>query len=362
MEVSVIITIYNIERYLEKCLQSVIDLDDRIKEIICIDDGSTDGSYKIVEQYQQFDSRFKLVRKKNGGVSSARNCGIKEAKYDYIMFIDGDDFVLSDRLAELLDKLCVLGEVDAVWTGYERVDRNGMYSINTRFSVGVYDNQFINKKFIPSILGISYEKLYSWFKGEQLLNQNQEYSTVWRGLYSKKIIDKYTIYFNENVETGEDILFNWEYYTRVNSVYISNSNYYCYVWREGSLIQDNRKIKFFIAKKMLIEVRDLLSEELKKKGLPDYAGEYQGSLVLTKIQMALNLSKCHIRDYYKFYKLFKKYSSYSGIRNAYNGLSLYCAPLKYKIVLWMAKRNLDIFLFSGCFILNKLNVHIYPDE
>lgn len=361
MKLSVIITIYNIEKYLERCLKSVIRLDDRIREIICIDDGSIDNSCKIVEKYQLYDSRIKLIKKKNGGISSARNRGIIEASSDYIMFIDGDDYVLSDELTKFLDEICAFRDIEAVWTGYIRKDWNGIHSINTRFATGVYNNEFINKEFIPSILGISYEKLYSWFRGEKLLNQDQEFASVWRGVYSKRIIDKYNIYFNEKVRTSEDVLFNWEYYMQVKKIYISNQNYYCHVWRDGSLTQESNK-NFFKAKEKFIKERDFLNQKLKEKGLMDCAKEYQGSLVLIKIQMALSFSKCNVKEYLNFYKMYKNYSSYIGIRYAYSQLSLKNVPLKYWLVFWAPKKNLDTILFGACFILNRLNLHIYPDE
>ena len=93
MKVSIIVTVYNIEQYLDKCLQSLIKTGKDITEIICVDDGSTDKSYSIVREYKKKDSRIIGIHKENGGISSARNKGIQIASGDFLIFVDGDDYI-----------------------------------------------------------------------------------------------------------------------------------------------------------------------------------------------------------------------------------------------------------------------------
>ena len=93
MKVSVIIPVYNVEKYLCKCLDSVVNQTLRDIEIICVDDGSTDSSWEILKEYAQRDDRIKLIHKENGGLSSARNVAMQVAKGDYIGFIDSDDWI-----------------------------------------------------------------------------------------------------------------------------------------------------------------------------------------------------------------------------------------------------------------------------
>ena len=100
--VSVIIPIYNVENFVEKCIESILFQTIQNLEIILVDDGSSDGSGDICDVYAKKDARIKVIHKKNGGVSSARNMGISNATGEYICFVDGDDFVADDYIEYLL--------------------------------------------------------------------------------------------------------------------------------------------------------------------------------------------------------------------------------------------------------------------
>lgn len=100
--VSVIIPVYNVEAYIGECIESVIKQTYRKLEIIIIDDGTPDNSGKIAENYALADTRIKVIHKNNGGVASARNCGIREAKGEFIVFVDSDDWIAVDHVEHLL--------------------------------------------------------------------------------------------------------------------------------------------------------------------------------------------------------------------------------------------------------------------
>lgn len=100
-EVSIIVPVYNVASYLAKCLDSCINQNFTDMEIVCVNDGSTDSSVEILQAYSKFDSRIKIINKKNGGLSSARNAGIAEACGKYIMFVDSDDWISSDAVGKL---------------------------------------------------------------------------------------------------------------------------------------------------------------------------------------------------------------------------------------------------------------------
>lgn len=364
MKVSIIVAVYNIERYLEKCLQSLILTNDYVTEIICVNDGSNDLSVKIIRKYQKKDKRIFLLDKENGGLSSARNAGLKKATGDYLIFIDGDDYVEADAINKALDELNIITlneKIDAVWYGYFRDDWNGEHSVESIFEKRIYNQTEIWNVILPSIIGISLSKLYLWFDGG-LLHKNQEFPTVWRFIYSRQLIESHQIKFNENVKTGEDILFNWEYLIYSKKIIISDHKYYHYVWRQGSLTQ-NTPEHFYQSKRLLIEEREKLNTKLGKTVKKNYSKEYQGSLILTKIQMAIMLSKCTIKQIIDNYNRFVEYAKMEPIERAYSMLEIKKAPLKYKIPLYMAKTQwMNGILFFGCYILNKLGIHIYPDE
>lgn len=101
-KVSIIVPVYNVENYLSRCLNSLINQTLKDIEIICVNDGSTDGSSAILEEFAQKDSRIRIVNKENGGLSSARNEGLKYVTSDYVGFVDSDDWIEPDTYESAL--------------------------------------------------------------------------------------------------------------------------------------------------------------------------------------------------------------------------------------------------------------------
>lgn len=122
--VSVIVPVYNVEKYLEQCIESIIQQTYRSLEIIIVNDGSTDGSSEIARRYVGQDDRIILLEKKNGGLSDARNYGLDRAAGDYVMFIDSDDFIEADMVEYLL-KAIQKEDADIAVCGYRMVDDEG---------------------------------------------------------------------------------------------------------------------------------------------------------------------------------------------------------------------------------------------
>ena len=108
--ISVIIPIYNVENYLKKCIESVINQTYKNLEIILVNDGSNDNSKNIIDEYSTIDNRIKVINKENGGLSDARNAGIEIAKGDYITFLDSDDWIELNMYEKLYQekKVCII--------------------------------------------------------------------------------------------------------------------------------------------------------------------------------------------------------------------------------------------------------------
>ncbi len=121
---SIIIPVYNVKKYLEKCVQSVISQSFDDFEIILIDDGSTDGSEKFCDVLLQRDDRIKVIHKKNEGVAIARNTGIKKARGKYILFLDSDD-TFSQSLLENINNKITKTKADIIVFGYKRITEDG---------------------------------------------------------------------------------------------------------------------------------------------------------------------------------------------------------------------------------------------
>ena len=161
--VSVVIPIYNVELYMKKCIETIINQTYKKIEIILVDDGSTDSSGKIADDYEAKDSRIKVIHKINGGLSDARNAGMKQAKGKYICFIDSDDFVEKDMIQKMVDKISFL-KTDVIVCGYyiDFEDKNGNLAERKvkRFDKeGYFDKGTVNQELL-GMLGYAWNKIY----------------------------------------------------------------------------------------------------------------------------------------------------------------------------------------------------------
>ena len=135
-KISVIIPIYNVEKYLERCLDSIVNNTYKNLEIICVNDGSSDGCQMILEKYNAIDKRFRVIAKKNGGVSSARNEGLKICTGDFVAFIDPDDWIQNNYF-EVLMKYQKDGDYDIVVCDYQRSYSSDIDYVNTGGEISV---------------------------------------------------------------------------------------------------------------------------------------------------------------------------------------------------------------------------------
>lgn len=213
---SLIVPIYNVERYVSACLDSCRQQTFSDIEIICVDDGSTDRSMDIVSLHASVDDRIKLVRKANGGLSSARNAGMREASGDYLMFVDSDDFLEKKACAVLLESF-EKEQADVVTFGANCVpycDGDGWLASCLSPSNVVFEG------FDPDLL----------FK-----EKSRPY--VWRTAVRKSLVLEHQLFFDENVAFGEDQIFHFDLYPlSKKTILISDKLYNYRVSRKDSLM------------------------------------------------------------------------------------------------------------------------------
>lgn len=122
-KISVIVPVYNVEKYIEKCIRSIMEQILEEIEIIVVNDGSTDNSYEIIKEYLKIDNRIKLVNKKNGGLSSTRNIGINYSKGEDITFVDEDDYIDKEMYNEILN-IMIRGDSDMCVCNFKKIYSN----------------------------------------------------------------------------------------------------------------------------------------------------------------------------------------------------------------------------------------------
>ena len=217
MKYSVIIPVYNVEKYINRCLKSILSQRYNDLEIILIDNGSTDRSGSICDIYANEDANISVYHIENHGVGSARNFGLSKARGEFIYFVDSDDYLVGNLFAEFEDKLTP--DLDLLVFSYYNSFEQEMTEKNRK------------KKILP--YNGSYDK-YDFSKIFKDLFLSDMLYTVWNKLYRREFLIENNISF-EKYELGEDVRFNLNAYRNVNKVYLSQDSYYVYViGRKGS--------------------------------------------------------------------------------------------------------------------------------
>ena len=224
--VSIIIPVYNVERYIKACLESLCEQTYQEIEIIAIDDGSTDLSGDICDKIAKKDSRVSVFHLPNGGVAKARNYGIETAKGEYLAFADSDD-VVGDKFIE--QAVLAIKNVDYVSCAFKTVNDKAeecLVDYMAEYGESVYCTEYLKKM-------AEYQAGAYW-------------GANWGKLYKSSIINEHNIRFEPNVGFAEDFRFNLEYLKNVDKVaLIHNPVYYYRIDTKGSLSKKGRKPEIF---------------------------------------------------------------------------------------------------------------------
>ena len=209
--ISIIIPVYNIEKYIEKAIVSVVNQTCPDFELLLVNDGSTDSSYEICKKWEEKDNRIKVISKENGGVSSARNLGMELAKGEYLFFLDGDDWIREDCLEKLLSHMTP--DVDLVISDYQEVDDEGY-----RSTLNLQHKHF--------------EGILTKLDAIQDLYESQIYpKVIWGKLYRKELWEN--IRFN-HMAYSEDTYAMFQVLELTEKIYSVDEPLYFYLQRGGS--------------------------------------------------------------------------------------------------------------------------------
>lgn len=236
VKVSVIIPVYNCEKYLGECIESLIDQTLQECEFIFVNDGSKDKSEEIIKKYADKDERIILINQKNSGVSVARNVGIKKASGEYIGFVDGDDYI-DKYYYEKLYNNAKENYIDIIFCNWR--------SNNNILELPFNKNEILNEEYIE-------EFIYKF------LLQYDSLNSVCNKLFSRKLIHDNNISFPIGMYMGEDARFNIKAFTYTKSVYYLD--YVGYYYREvaGSATRSIENKDYF--KRILNEYKSTIDE------------------------------------------------------------------------------------------------------
>jgi glycosyltransferase involved in cell wall biosynthesis len=206
--ISIIVPVFNSEKDISNCVDSILSQSFKNFECILIDDGSTDNSLTLCEHYSKIDNRVKVISQKNSGVSSARNSGIKKSLGKYISFVDSDDLIMPE-IYRILYKKITTENCDVVCCGF--VHKETVYSLNTEN----YTTSQAETVFHLEAAGL--------------------FGTIWNKLYKSDIIKRYNILFSPGHSFGEDFLFNLTYFSFIHNAVCIEDILYIYNVNEQSI-------------------------------------------------------------------------------------------------------------------------------
>lgn len=249
MKVSIIMPVYNKERYLEKSITSILNQTYKDFELVIINDGSTDNSAKICYKFQREDLRIKVIDIENNGVSNARNIGLSEVTGEYIQFIDADDYIDKNMIEDLV-VLSKKYNIDIIITSLK--------SVNLKSNI-------ITEVLLPFEGIVNIDEMMSNFAKVQ--HETGLYGCISNKFIKKSIIDKYNLRFNNELWLAEDLDFYLKLYNYIENVYFCNKSYYYYVQEtdNSSTICTKKhdylkQIEIILKEKKLLMLKNALNE------------------------------------------------------------------------------------------------------
>lgn len=301
--VSIIVPVYNSEKYLRQCIESIISQTYKNIEIILIDDGSTDKSGKICEEYGSKDKRIKVIHTENNGPSTARNKGIENSKGEFMFFVDADDFIENKAISLLIENYNQY-KADIIVGDFKRIeDDNISGSGHDRFFSG---SRLLTKQDI-----IDYTRYYL-----KKPNRFPLFTQSWGMLFKTSIIKDNNIFFNADLRTFEDMVFNFEYLKYTNKLFFLKEALYNHLFHDNYAsatikICDNPKVLFGYPQ-ALVSAKDFLDnycsdDELKKEIGHAYT-------CYTIIQLVRTCGQINNSNKKKIYEFIKEIINSSEIR------------------------------------------------
>ena len=311
---SIVVPIYNVYNYLEDCLESLKNQSYENFEVILVNDGSPDDSQKIIDKYVSLDKRFTGYKKKNGGLSDARNYGVTKTTGDYLLFVDSDDTVNKDLLFKLNEEIEQNGEADIIKFGLSQVNINNeeiqkskLFEFHGKIGEKIFEEMITDSFFVTAVL-YAYRRKF-WIQNKFTYANGR--------IHEDFGLTPYVVIKAKNVSSIEFIGYN--YYIRDNSIMTSNSkeklkkkNEDClyhfdtllkWINEDDNVSFESKKVfRSYIANALIVRCKDLDNELLN---------DYLNELKIRKISKYLIdntlMRKCKKIVFKIFPKLYIKY-------------------------------------------------------
>ena len=327
IKVSIILPVYNVEKYIDRCLKSLVNQTMKEIEILIINDGTLDNSMEICKKYAKIDQRIRIYNKDNEGLGITRNYGLKRASGEYICFVDSDDYV-TDDMCELLYETAKKYEADIVYGGIYIDNNEGKILKKPKTNcTKIWKGQDEVKNLLLDFIAT---------KPKEKKDTFMEVS-VWKGIFRKQIFDDNNVRFvSEREFISEDLIFDIDFLMKTNRVVVVPECYYHYCINQDSLSKVYRSDRFEKVKQLYTHVRI----KLKNYNFTDEDIDLRtGRMLIAKSRLicrsiannrkSIGSSKAKIE--------IKKICNDEDLEIILNNYPIRSLPIKYKIVATLMK-------------------------
>lgn len=324
-ELSIVVPVYNVEKYLDRCISSILSQTFSDWEMILVDDGSKDNCPHICDIYSEKDDRIKVIHKENGGLSSARNAGLNAAIGTYVGFVDSDDTVNPDMYSKMIEIIKQTG-VDFVMSDYIRIPASGLPYLKTlAIRDGLYSKIDISEEIYPSLImgsNIDYGPLLS----------------VWHCLYCTDFLRKHDLCFDDDIRWSEDNIFNAKAgYCAESFYYLKGEGLYNYYQNEGTITTSYREGAWQVYTKM----NEYLQEYFRDIEEFDFSQELKWHMIYYACAC---ISQTNYLPFFIAIEKLKTILYSRQLKEAFNAVDLSGVNTKLKVQLFLMKHKMILLL------------------
>ncbi|MBO5199770.1 MAG: glycosyltransferase [Clostridia bacterium] len=344
MLVSIIVPVYNAQDYLEGCIASLIGQTYQNIEILLINDGSTDNSPLLCDRFADEDNRIRVFHKENGGTHTARNLGIQQAKGDYVMFIDPDDWVDTNTVEKLVSEI-EKHNLDVVRFNY--VKEFGEHSV-------AKSNTFVSEEVCwgENCRNVCRQTI-GLIKDELKHPENLNFlASVCFATYKKSIIIESDIKFVNirEIATFSDGLFNIAFLMRANSFKFIDKCFYHYRKCNAASATSNYRPDFLKRQMIMFGYMEQMVKEIDRKECYE---AFNNRIALSTMEMCIN-ALLSDKGFVNKYKEIKFILNNSAHKNAYKQFALKHFSLKWRIYYFFVKYRMTIFVYAMSYAIRKI--------
>ena len=347
VKITAILPCYNVEKYIRRGLDSVLAQTLTEWEAILVDDGATDSTGSICDEYARLDGRFRVVHTQNQGTSCARNTGMEAAKGELLYFMDPDDWVEPDCFSVCYEAYrqneCDMIQFDKFWV------HNGDKTPDDTGDKGVWSHDEIVNKYTCKMIGLGQDALDHFYKGGNAWDKKKSLG-VWSFMFNHSFINDHGLRFKPGMRLGQDILFAIECTICARKLVSIPEIFYNYdVRTNGTVVsRTDDKEKIFNDKCNWLRERARLRRQVQDVDLHDH---YLGSQVLSALELCVKFSGEWQRRHQVSLYVRSPY-----VRESLEKVSLKGAPLKFRLPVLLLRWHCHGLLFAIVFVLRKLGI------